>query len=249
MLGLLRYAGFLLMMGLSLNAHAAQPYGPTAEELKMLPDYCQNPEHWRSILGPGATWNNHTCYGINWINRYYKSRTSRAKSYSLQSALGDFNYSIGKLPPDFALMPEIHMYRGITHSLMGRNGEALTDLQRAVGMNPKLVKAYNELADLYEIKLTQRDKALEIVTEGLRHNPGTTSLQRRYTRLGGKLPYPVPLSPAEPVVAETPPAPAQGAAPEAAPAAVPVEKTDAAPDSEKPRIGSPTNPHCRFCPD
>ena len=248
MLGLLRYAGFLLM-GLSLSAHAAQPYGPTAEELKVLPDYCQNPGHWNPIFGPAALWNNHTCYGINWLNRYYKARSPAEKRFTLQNALGDFGYSVSKLPPDFALMPEIYMYRGITYGLMDRAGQAVADLQKAISMNPKLVRAYNELADLYETKLSQRGKALEIVTEGLRHNPDVKSMQRRYTRLGGKLPYPEPLSRPEPVVAETPAVPAQVAAPEAAPVAAPVEKADAAPDTEKPKIGSPTNPHCRFCPD
>jgi tetratricopeptide (TPR) repeat protein len=251
MLELLRHVGFLLMMGLSLPLHAAQPYGPTAEEVKMLPDYCQNPEQWKVILGSG--WNNHTCYGINWINRYYKSRTISQKRFSLQNAIGDFNYSVDKLPPDYALLPEIYMYRGITYGLMDRVGEAVADLQKAIDMNPKLTRAYNELADHYEIKLSQRDKALETITEGLRHNPGTTSLQRRYTRLGGKLPYPEPLPPPEPAVAGTPPAPAQGAAPETVPAVAPVEapveKADAAADTEKPKIGTPKNPYCRFCPD
>lgn len=249
MLDCLRQAGFLILVGLSLTAHAAEPYGPTDEENKMLPDYCQNPWQWASILGPGAVWNNHTCYGINRINRYYKSRTRHEKNEHLGTALRDFNYSVSKLPPDFALMPEIYMYRGITLSLMGRVGEAVADLQKATGMDPKLVKAYSELADLYENKLSQSKKALEVITEGLRHNPDTPSLQRRYTRLGGKLPYPEPVSRPEPAVAETPPAPAQGTAPEAVPIAAPVEKVDAAPEAEKPRIGSPTNPYCRFCPD
>ena len=248
MLESLRHAGFLLL-ALSLTAYAAEPYGPNAAEGKMLPDYCQNPEQWKSILGPDAGWNNHTCYGINRINRYYKSKNSREKSDNLQTALGDFNYSVAKLPPDFVLMPEIYMYRGITFSLMGRVGEAVADLQKATGMDPKLVKAYNELADLYEGKLSQPGKALEIVTKGLRYNPDIQSLQRRYTRLGGKLPYPESVSRPSPVVAETPPALPQGAAVEVAPAAAPAEKTGVAPDTEKLKIGSPTNPYCRFCPD
>lgn len=242
--GWLRYAGFALM-ALSLNALAALPYGPTAEEMNVLPDYCRNPGQWGAILGPSAGWNNHTCYGINWINRYYKSRGPAEKRYSLQNALGDFNYSITKLPPDFPLMPEIHMYRGITHALMGRAGEATADLQKAIRMNPRLVRAYNELADLYENRLRQRDKALETIVEGLRHNPDIPSLQRRYTRLGGKLPYPEPLAPPAPAVAETPAAPAQAAPQEAAPAAA----ADTVQDAEKPKIGSPKNPYCRFCPD
>ncbi|MEW6415629.1 MAG: hypothetical protein AB1482_10295 [Pseudomonadota bacterium] len=244
MSGCLRYAGFVLM-GLSLNALAAQPYGPTAEEMKVLPDYCRNPGQWGAILGPSAGWNNHTCYGINWINRYYKSRTGREKRDSLQNALGDFNYSITKLPPDFPLMPEIRMYRGITYALMDRAGEAAADLQQAIRMSPGLVRAYNELADLYESKLGQRGKALETITEGLRHNPDVPSLQRRYTRLGGKLPYPEPLARPAPAVAEPPAAPVQAAPQEAAPAA----GAGTAQDAEKPKIGNPKNPYCRFCPD
>lgn len=248
MLKFLPYAIFLLL-GVPLTAHPAQPYGPTAEEAKLLPDYCQNPEHWKSILGPATGLNNHTCYGINWINRYYKSRTSREKRDSLQNALGDFNYSVSKLPPDFALMPEIYMYRGITYTLMGRNGEAVADLHKAISMDPKLTKSYNELADLYETKFSQPGKALEIITEGLRHNPETKSMQRRYTRLGGKLPYPEPLSGSAPVAADTPASSEQVAIPTPAPITAPVEKAEAEPEAEAPKIGTPENPYCRFCPD
>jgi len=257
MLGWIRYAVVLLMMGLSFTVLAARPYGPTAEEARMLPDYCQNPERWSAVLGPAAGWNNHTCFGINWLNRYHKSRTSRERQYALQTALGDFNYSVNKLPPDFVLMPEIFMYRGITLGLMGRVGEARADLQRAIDRDPRLVRAYNALADLYEDRLSQPRKALEVVTEGLRHNPDTRSLQRRYTRLGGKLPFPEPIARPAPTPAEAPPATAQSPAAEAAPVAAavptpvtaPADRPAAALAAERPRIGSPTNPHCRFCPD
>lgn len=246
--------GFLVctaMMGLSLAAYASQPYGPTAEEAKILPDYCQNPEQWKSILGSAATWNNHTCYGINRINRYYKSRTSPEKRGNLEGALRDFNYSVTKLPPDFVLMPEIYMYRGITYGLMDRVGEAVADLQKAIGMDPKLTKAHNELADLYETKLSQRDKALEIITAGLRHNPDVKSMQRRYTRLGGKLPYPEPIRPAQAADTQaTTPADAAPSAVTAAPAEPDKSEPAAAPASaEQSKIGSPNNPYCRFCPD
>ena len=247
--------GFLIcttMMTLSLTAHASQSYGPTAEEAKMLPDYCQNSEHWKSILGSASTWNNHTCYGINRINRYYKSRTSSEKRGNLEGALRDLNYSVTKLPPDFVLMPEIYMYRGITYGLMDRVGQAVSDLQKAIGMDPKLTKAHNELADLYETKLSQRGKALEIITEGLRHNPDVKSMQRRYTRLGGKLPYPEPIEPTPAVEAEAakpeePPTPTPSSVePAASPTIAPPAPVE--PIAEPP-IGSPTNPYCRFCPD
>lgn len=251
MLEWLRHAGFLFL-GLSLTAHASQPYGPTVDEAKMLPDYCQNPVHWNSILGPAATWNNHTCLGINWLNRYYKSRTISEKRLSLKNALGDFNYSVSKLPSDFALMPEIYMYRGITYVQMDRVGEAVADLQKAIGMSPKLVRAHNELADLYEGKLSQPGKALEIVTEGLRHNPDVKSMQRRYTRLGGKLPYPEPIKPTPAVETEAAKLeePATPAPSSVEPVASPTQTiTEPVESVAEPKVGSPTNPYCRFCPD
>lgn len=242
-------AGWLLV-GLSLNAQAS--YGPTAEEAKALPGYCQGSAEWNAILGPDATWNNHTCYGLNWLNRYYRARNPRDRKFALQTALSDFNYSIKVLKPDFLLVPEIYMYRGITHSLLGKNGAAMADLYKAIEMNPKLARAYAELADIYDVKLVKPSKALEIVTQGLRHNPETKPLQRRYAKLGGKLPFPAPIESASAVVpaAKTDergmPAtdrPAEGS-PEPAAVAAPVAEF-AAP----PKIGSQKNPYCRFCPD
>ena len=244
----------LLLAGLSFSAQASLPYGPTQIEAKSLPGYCQGSPEWNALLGPDAGWNNHTCYGINWLNRYYRARNPGDRKLALQTALGDFNYSIAKLKPDFLLMPEIYMYRGITYSLSAQHGAAVVDLLKAIGMNPKLVRAYNELADIYDGKYSKPAKALEVVSDGMRHNPETKSLQRRYTQLGGKLPFPAPVvktEPAEPASAgvkpETTPVPGTpAAAMESAPSTA--APSDAAKQDGTPKIGAPSNPFCRFCP-
>jgi hypothetical protein len=107
------------------------------------------------------------------------------------------------------------------------------------------------LADFYS-GIKQPAKALEIITEGLRHNPDTKSLQRRYTELGGELPYPAPIEPTPAVEAEAakpeePPTPTPNSVePAASPTTVPPAPVE---PTAEPQIGSPTNPYCRFCPD
>ncbi len=239
----------LLLFSWSMPIMAAEPDGSPERERTLLPPYCQDVAYWRSILGPDIGWNNHTCYGIDKLNRYYKSTSPRERKVLLQNALDDFNYSVGHLKPDFKLMPEIYFYRGTTYKLLSRNGEAVGDFIKTISLDPKYVKAYSELADVYASKLSQRGKALEIVTEGLRHNPGVKALQRRYTEFGGRLPYPEPLAKPEPVKPpiedEADPVTKAEADLEQAKAA----ETEAGPKVEEPKIGSPTNPYCRFCPD
>lgn len=244
----------IIMFSWSSSAIAAETW-QTEQEAKLLPPYCQGDAHWKSVLGPEIGWNNHTCYGINKLNRYYKSGMARNQKGQLEGALGDFNYSIGHLKPDFKLMPEIYFYRGTTYNLLARNGEAMADFLKAISLDPKLAKAYSELADIYASKLSRRDKALEIVAEGLRHNPQTKSLQRRYTELGGKLPYPDAINikaapdshaPSAKTESATIPPPAATSAAGDAPSAVAPNEPAKQDDSTK--IGAPGNPFCRFCP-
>lgn len=251
------------LIGLAAQgAQAQEPYGPTAEETRMLPPYCGGPGggDWKAILGPEIGFNNHTCYGINFLNRYYRAKTSWQKKQYLQNALGDFNYSVRHLSPGFKLMPEILYYRGLTYRLMGREAEAMGDFLKSIQLDPKYSKSVAELADLYARKLANPKKALELVTEGLRHNAASRELRRRYDRLGGKQPYPepyaVPAAPDTPKSAPVPtPTPAQEAP--AAPARSAAEPPPPATATERPAgtspqpatPGSPTNPWCRFCPD
>ena len=71
------------------GAAAAESYGPTDLERAMLPPYCGGPGggDWAKILGPDRVWNNHTCYGINRINRYFRSRSATARTTGLSLEL------------------------------------------------------------------------------------------------------------------------------------------------------------------
>jgi tetratricopeptide (TPR) repeat protein len=160
------------------------------------------------------------------------------------------------------------MNRGLVLSLQKRSGEAIIEILKAIEMNPKLARAYSMVADHY-LKINRKDEALKYITEGLRHNPETKSLQKRYINLGGKTPYPEPVESqkkrpentsavkenAQTVINQTvikeEVKPADGTKAAEAPQADPAKSdngkgVDDTATAQK--IGSPTNPWCRFCP-
>lgn len=240
----------ILAFIVALTAGPVHAFRPSQAEMATLPPYCAarfeegSPAFatWRASMGGDFIHVHHYCAGLNFLNRSYGISSAKDRQGTLGGALRQFDYMLTHVQPGFSLRPEILLHRGITLSLLKRPGEAVANLQQAIDMNPGLARAYQALADLH-LKLKDRAKALEVVTAGLRHNPGTTSLQRRYTELGGKLPYPAPLAAApaatpaaEPVAAEAPKATEPPAAERA--------ETDTSPQ----KIGVPGNPYCRFCP-
>lgn len=250
----------LLFLALTLNAtssHALEPWIPTDSEMASLPAFCKarfnegSPEYkyWESTLGRDYGHTHHYCAGINFLNRYYRSRSKEGKNLNINSARTNFEYMATHAAPTYSLMPDVYSNLGTVYSLMNQPAQAITHFNKAIELNPRQHRAYNALAD-FHIRIKQPAKALEIVTEGLRHNPNIKSLQRRYTEFGGKLPYP------EPVVPE--PAEAQAATRDETSVSASVNAdepaatepaTPAAEPTAPPQIGSPTNPYCRFCPD
>ena len=271
------FVNFLLLLSFSLPVVAATNAATNATnysdaEIKALPPFCEARlkripgkfEYWNKILGPDFIHTHHYCSGLAQINRYYRARTRQQKTYSLQGANGALSYMVSHASPSYSLMPDVYLNRGLVLSLMGNTGGAITDLKKAQELNPKLVRAYTLSSDIHA-KLKQKDEALAVVVDGLRHVPDSTVLQRIYKERGGKLPYPEPISRA----VEVPAAPAQtrqeGETPETggksqntvqqAPASQTPDvtgngsgRTDAQAPAA-PKIGSPTNPWCRFCPD
>ncbi len=221
-------------------------------------------DHWRNVLGPDYLHTHHFCYAIGFINRYYGAKSARSKTFNLQNAMGNLNYMIANASPTYSLMPDVYMYRGLVHSLTKKDGAAITDIRKAIELDPKLTRAYSMAADIYT-KLNKKDEALKLATDGLRYNPDSAVLQRLYLKLGGKLPYPEPVAkqesappaaPAESKADDTAPdmaaenGPTQQPAPVAAPepAIQDSEKAGSATPPDTQPIGSTSNPWCRFCP-
>lgn len=230
---------------------------PNAAEMLRMPPYCQakfalragSPEWkaWRDQIGENFIDLHHYCSGINFINRYWGARTARDRSFYLQNAMNNFNYMVNAEKPDFALRAELYSYRGEVFKLMRKPGEAMKDFSKALSIDPRIVKPYLQLAELH-VAGSAPARALETVSEGLRHVPESTALQRRYLELGGKKPFPEPFvaKAAEPVTVQPE---SQASNPEAVaePTAQPGQET-AVQTEAAPSIGTPKNPYCRFCP-
>ena len=252
-------SGWGLLAGmLCTHAMAAEPWAPTDAELASLPPLCKvkmkagagSPEYkaWEQSLGKDWLHTHHYCAGLNFLNRYYRARSASAKGSNLKNAQGNLQYMVTHAAPTYSLMPDVYLNLGVVYSLSNQTAQAITHFGKAIELNPRQPRAYNAMADYYA-KIKQTARALETVTEGLRHNPDTRSLQRRYTELGGKLPYPAPIEPEQVAAPATPPT-EKTVAPFVQ---APVEQAEITPAPEPvsspPGIGSPKNPYCRFCPD
>ena len=204
----------------------------------------------------------HYCDCIRFTNRAYSALGDwYTMRVNLEVGIGGCDYVLRHAKPDFYMRPEVHLQKGKALRLYRQEGKAIAEFTEAIKGNPQLARAYVELADIQANNKKPRD-ALKTVTDGLRHAPDSRPLKRRYSKLGGKLPYP------EAVVQKAGPAPEsspppQQALPEAAPPSTtaveanppalaadkPVDAPAAPTRIEPAKIGSPPNPYCRFCPD
>lgn len=213
-----------------------------------------------NLIAKGAISFHHYCWAELHMARYYNARNSAEKKAELLSAYGDYSFMIGNpqwLPSSWPYLPKMYVKHGGAASMMGRDHEAITSFLKAKEIDPKFDRAYTSLADL-TARNGNKSKALEYVTEGLKHNPESKRLKRRYTELGGKLPYPVPDTSPETEnqgttssLKQQPPVPEHGA--DTSKDALHVTKPDSQsrqiqPQKNNETFGSPGNPYCRFCP-
>ena len=219
---------------------------PNAQEMLLLPPYCQvkfaestdSPEWkmWSDRLAPNFGDIHHYCVALNNVNRYWGARSALDRGYYLKVAMDNFDYMVKAAKPGFPLLSELYSNRGDVFKLQGQPGQAMLDYDQAIKSNPHLVRPYFQLIDLYQSE-KKHNKSLEVATDGLRNNPDSKAMQRRYLELGGKRPFPKPV---QTEAAKTDP----DAKSENDAVAAPVDT----PPEPAPKIGSPTNPYCRFCP-
>lgn len=257
------------------------PWVPTDEEFKVLPPYCWakmkaaegSPEKvmWRQSLGKDFVHVHHYCAALNFANRYYRERDAQTKRHWYLQAVDNYNYMINQADPGFSLMPDIYYYKGQIQASGKNYPGAQSDLMKSIELNPSTAKSFVLLADVYS-ELKDAKKALEVVTEGLRHNPNAKSLQKAYKKFGGVLPYPEPYAINKPEPVQDDLNKASSNPKDAAGEKVSNEMKDASSNvspvtveegvkEEKPQITEPSkggaqtgepdknkNPWCRFCP-
>jgi tetratricopeptide (TPR) repeat protein len=243
---------------------------PSDAELTLLPPYCATklkhlPDYdsWRQALGPSFDDVHHYCGALIHLNRYYKSNNPQDRKFFIKNMFTNMDYMFTHVKPSQprdVLLPEMHFSMGRMLIVAGKPAQATNEFLKAIELKPDYVEPYAALADQYAEHGKKRE-ALNTLEQGLSHAPESRSLLRRYRELGGKKSFAAPSAPTVSGNSQTPntqgtdisgnasaqpsvPIPAPNAA-ETMPATQPLPTPDA---EASPKIGSPTNPYCRFCP-
>ena len=246
------------------SALAVQDFTVTREELTIMPPYCTalygkyvglpQPQDspLRHTIPPNCPSAHHYCDGLKAMIRV--NRDSAESGYWLKQALQSFQGVTDEWKqkaPDCSLRAEAYLNLGraqlqLSRGHGGSGGEAMGNFSKALEFNPNYLDAYYVLSDFY-VGIKNKQKALSIVEDGLRHLPDSKGLRRRFKELGGKtLPTPIVAVPKSDITdapnkATNEQQQTHDQASE--------EKQAPAVASEPPKIGSPKNPYCRFCPD
>jgi tetratricopeptide (TPR) repeat protein len=220
---------------------AVEPFVKTPQENAM----CQVMIYGNHDTSDRNNWQHmhHFCDCVRFTNRAAARMGDKDDlQFNIKNAIDGCDYVLSHTSPDFYMRPEVHQQKARALRLLRQNAKAVTEIETAINGNPDLASAYVELASIQREE-NKTKEALKTVTEGLRHVPDSKPLQRRYTELGGALPYP------EPLVKKPAPATDVAAAPAAATETDILARPADPPAQPAPeKIGSPTNPYCRFCP-
>lgn len=177
-----------------------------------------------------------------------KIGTQSVFRHNLQEAVDGCDYVLGHAPLDYHGRPRVHVDKGLALRMLRDTGGAVREFSKAIELNPYEVSAYSELADIQH-EAGKRSGALEVVTLGLRHVPGSKELQRAFLKFGGKEPFPEPFVKADPQP--------QAVVEESQPSTVPAPKVDAVVGDETAQAAetlvdedevSASGRSCRYCP-
>lgn len=211
-----------------------------------------------NAMAKGAAWFHHYCWGMLSKMRSVTAPDKSRRETEVRIWRANMQFIIdwtSKQGRQWAYLPNIHAELAENYLVDKNYAGAIQSAGKALELNPRYVDAYWILADSY-LATGNRAKALEFVTEGLRHVPGARALVRRYRELGGSDPMPEPYprdgrdQPVEPMGEPEAVTPAIDEAPGQVESQETIEPnpvqqtTDAPAMPEKP----PGNPYCRFCP-
>lgn len=194
---------------------------------------------------------------LGWA-RYYSSREKDKKGYYIQYfILNEADYMLSGSSHDAPLRPYFHIEKAKALVIMKKEERAIAEYLMASRLDPRIPTPYLDMARIH-VRLNNKLKALALVSEGLKHNPDSKALQKRFVELGGQLPYPTPY-PAQVTKTQIPtkqPAATEESTerPTATPGIVSNEthSSDWPIQHDKSSKGSVNNPvkrpFCRFCP-
>ena len=245
----------LIVLLFQAPAFALQSFGVTKDELALMPPYCTAmygasvglPEI-KSTIPEGCPSIHHYCDGLKSMIR--ADKFNKESGYWLTQGIQSFNSVVqGGWWKNCPLQAEAYVNLGNAYLRQGTrqnipSPKAAESFMKALEVQPDYLPAYYALSDYY-VRLGDKKKALNTAEEGLRYAPDSAGLLRRFKALGGTTPptpHHVTAKPMEQQDSPVKPTPV-----ESVESATPHPKEEPAQVPE-PKIGSPTNPWCRFCP-
>src|SRR6218665_535223 len=207
----LRILGAFLLLGIVCPAHSGSNPSASDGDLALLPPYCQDANWdgrvmdterravWRARLGQSFQGLHHYCWGLIKLRRAMVIAEKDQRSFTLKSAVGEFQYAIANSSADFLLLPEMFYRMGETHLADNNLNEALRSFEASRARRADYWPSYLKAAEaLDQVKL--RGRALDLLREGLSYSPSQPAMLERYKAWGGK--FPIPVAPAVTAAAE-----------------------------------------------
>jgi len=189
-----------LAIALLLSSQARAQWKYDERQLPILPPYCKytqayreavpganDPaqiERWSSLLGRENFFHlHHYCWALEAINRaQYFERDKNLREGNLRASIGDVDYVLQRVKPDFVLLPEILTKKGETLIQLGRGPEAAVEFQRAIEKKPDYWPPYAALSDYLKSAGDVRS-ARKWLERGVAATGDAKPLQRRLDEL------------------------------------------------------------------
>lgn len=173
-------------------------------EVAQLPPYCkhtqlfrervpggndpQQIEYWKNLMGPPYEAMHHYCWGLMKLHRAtVLARDATARRFYFGSAIGEFDYVLRYVRPDFAMLPEILTKRGEALLGLDRAAQAIAEFERAIESKPDYWPPYARLSDYYR-SIGDLTAAKHVLERGLARSPNAQALLRRLKELDGTQP-------------------------------------------------------------
>jgi len=182
----------LLAITITLSTNLLAKSPTSDADINLLPPYCKakygktssaDADNWKRRFGRG-NWvhMHHYCSGLNKMNKAIQSFDVAERNNILESAIKSFDYVQTRWPSTFVLQPEVCLKKGEAFMKLNQVGSALGQFTQATKLNPKYTPAYAELSDYYKDQ-GEKEKAIQILEQGLTHKPNSKMLKRRLEEL------------------------------------------------------------------
>jgi len=183
------YIALLCLMPFSNSVIAAAPqYIPVDAEIRYLPAYCAaklrgiDEQRWRAIIGKDFQHLHHMCYAQNARRKARTERDEQSRQYLNSVALKEYGYMETHVSLGFALLVAVYLEKADVFWSMKQNAKAEAYYLKAIKFKPDYVKSYASYSNFLK-RTGQKERAREVLEQGLKVKPASKSLKRRLKKL------------------------------------------------------------------